>query len=280
MSTDLADDYLWDRGGPVDDEIAGFERRLAVFASDAGSEPAHALVLGDLPDQRSASDGRMRTIAVAAAAGFVLALGLAALARSVGDTSPHEPDPRPPSVPAVAAPASSAANLGLVVKAPIVVRAGPREVRPPAEVEPDAAGRSAAAAPQDSRAQGSTRSRKAAPNKGPAKPEPASPARAAGSGGEKVDKDHVRSVVRENINRIKHCYNQGLTRRPDLAGRVAVQFVIAPSGKVIDAQVASSDLDDDATEACIVKAVESFEFRRRKGEGNVMVTYPFVLSPG
>lgn len=93
-----------------------------------------------------------------------------------------------------------------------------------------------------------------------------------------LDKSVIRRIIRGHINEVRACYNQGLVRNPNLSGRVAVQFLITNTGKVGSAAVNSSNLPDKKTEACIVKAVKRWKFPRPQGGGNVMVTYPFVLS--
>lgn len=93
-----------------------------------------------------------------------------------------------------------------------------------------------------------------------------------------LDKDVVRRIVRAHINEVRHCYNQGLAKNPDLAGRVAVQFTIATTGRVSEAEIASSTLDDEDVGSCIVEAVKRWKFP--KPDDDVAVTYPFVLDPG
>lgn len=98
------------------------------------------------------------------------------------------------------------------------------------------------------------------------------------SGG--LDKDIVRRIVRSHINEVRHCYNQGLTRAPGLAGRVSLSFSITPSGTVSAAVVQESTLADNAVGACMSKAVKRWKFPKPQGGASVAVTYPFTLSPG
>ncbi len=95
-----------------------------------------------------------------------------------------------------------------------------------------------------------------------------------------LDKDIIRRIVRAHINEVRHCYNQGLVRDPNLKGRVAVQFTIGPTGKVPVAVVAQSSLKDSSVANCVAKAVKRWTFPKPQGGGNVVVTYPFVLEPG
>jgi TonB family protein len=95
-----------------------------------------------------------------------------------------------------------------------------------------------------------------------------------------LDKDIIRRIVRAHINEVRHCYNQGLVKDPNLKGRVAVQFTIGPTGKVPVAVVAQSSLKDKNVANCVAKAVKRWKFPKPQGGGNVVVTYPFVLEPG
>ena len=95
-----------------------------------------------------------------------------------------------------------------------------------------------------------------------------------------LDKDLIRRVVRAHVNEVRHCYNLGLARDPNLKGRVAVQFTIGATGKVSSAVVAESDLKDSSVGACISQAVRRWSFPKPASGGAAMVTYPFILQAG
>jgi TonB family protein len=92
-----------------------------------------------------------------------------------------------------------------------------------------------------------------------------------------LSKEVIRRTIQRHANEVRFCYEQGLAQRPDLAGRVDLQFVIAPSGAVQAAEVASSTLQEARTEDCIRKAVRRFAFPAPDGGGVVIVRYPFVF---
>ncbi len=93
-----------------------------------------------------------------------------------------------------------------------------------------------------------------------------------------LDKEAIRRVIRRNIAQIKYCYESQLQTKPELSGKVAVRFLILPSGDVQTASVApGSTLTDARVCECIVSRVRSWKFPSPKGGGSVMVTYPFVL---
>ncbi|MCP4675133.1 MAG: energy transducer TonB [Deltaproteobacteria bacterium] len=92
-----------------------------------------------------------------------------------------------------------------------------------------------------------------------------------------LSKEVIRRVVRRHINEVKFCYEQGLRKRPDISGRVAVKFLISRSGAVQGAAVTSSTLDDPGVESCIARTVRRMAFPQPKDGGIVVVTYPFSL---
>ena len=95
-----------------------------------------------------------------------------------------------------------------------------------------------------------------------------------------IEKDVIRRIVRAHVNEVRHCYNQGLSRDPSLAGRVAIELSITGTGKVGAAVVKETSLADAEVGDCIATAVARWTFPEPKDGANTIVTYPFVLSPG
>lgn len=95
-----------------------------------------------------------------------------------------------------------------------------------------------------------------------------------------LDRVIIRRIVRSHINEVRHCYNQGLIRDPSLSGRVVIRFVIDSIGNVSTAVVSESELPDPKVGTCIARTVKRWSFPKSPGGGQVLVNYPFVLSPG
>lgn len=93
-----------------------------------------------------------------------------------------------------------------------------------------------------------------------------------------LSKEAIRRTVRRHINEVRHCYERELQARPDLAGRVSIKFVIAPTGAVQSSLVANSSVGDANVEQCISTAVRRWGFPEPDNGGVVAVTYPFMLS--
>jgi len=94
-----------------------------------------------------------------------------------------------------------------------------------------------------------------------------------------LDKEIVRRIIRAHLNEIRYCYETELARRPTLAGRVVLQFAIAPSGQVLSSVVQDSTLHLVPLESCMTQSVRRWIFPQPAGGGLTVVSYPFVLAP-
>jgi hypothetical protein len=92
-----------------------------------------------------------------------------------------------------------------------------------------------------------------------------------------LSREVIRRTIRRHINEVRFCYEQQLSQRPDLAGRVTVSFIISQTGAVQTSGMQSSTLNNAAVESCIVGAVRRWTFPAPDGGGVVGVNYPFVL---
>lgn len=94
-----------------------------------------------------------------------------------------------------------------------------------------------------------------------------------------LDKEIIRRIIRRHINEVKYCYEQELTRKPELGGRVQVQFTIGANGSVLASVLSASTMGNPRVENCVVQAVRRWEFPKPLGGGIVIVTYPFNFTP-
>jgi TonB family protein len=90
-----------------------------------------------------------------------------------------------------------------------------------------------------------------------------------------LSREQIRRVVRRNLPQVRACYEQTLVSRPDLEGRVSVQFIISPSGAVQSAAVAGSSVANTTMESCVAQAVRRWPFPATAGVTSV--TYPFMF---
>jgi hypothetical protein len=93
-----------------------------------------------------------------------------------------------------------------------------------------------------------------------------------------LSKEIIRREIGRHINEVRFCYESQLISQPDLQGRVAIKFIISPTGAVMNAAVDQTDVGSLKVESCIAAAVRRMTFPAPEGGGLVVVTYPFLLS--
>lgn len=96
-----------------------------------------------------------------------------------------------------------------------------------------------------------------------------------GHGG--LSAEAIQRIVRRHRAEVRFCYERALQVRPDLRGRVAVRFDIAPDGRVASSSIAATTLGDGEAETCIRDAVRRWRFPPVDRGDPVSVTYPFVF---
>ncbi len=95
-----------------------------------------------------------------------------------------------------------------------------------------------------------------------------------------LDKSLIDAVIKRNMAQIRYCYQRELTKAPTLGGKITVKFVIAKDGTVSSATTKTSTMNNPAVESCINGRFMRFQFPEPKGGGIVIVSYPFIFSPG
>lgn len=90
-----------------------------------------------------------------------------------------------------------------------------------------------------------------------------------------LSREQVQRTVRRHINEVRFCYTQELQSRPDLEGRVAVQFMVRADGTVQTSAVAQQTGNIGDVGSCVSQSVRRWTFPA--SEGPTSVTYPFVL---
>ena len=95
-----------------------------------------------------------------------------------------------------------------------------------------------------------------------------------------LDKSLIDAVIRKNMADVRHCYQLELPAHPELRGKITVKFVISKEGAVIKAEIKSSTMESPEVESCIVSVFMQMRYPEPKGGGIVIVSYPFVFSPG
>ena len=88
----------------------------------------------------------------------------------------------------------------------------------------------------------------------------------------------IQRTLRQSYGRLRVCYGNSLHSDTSLQGRVSVRLIIAPSGKVLAADDAGSDLPDPRVIACVLKEYRRIEFPPSTETSTVV--YPIMFSPG
>jgi hypothetical protein len=89
----------------------------------------------------------------------------------------------------------------------------------------------------------------------------------------------VTRITRQNVGRFRVAYERGLKRNKNLAGRIVVQFTIAPDGSVSKASEQGSSLSDSDVIHDVVRSLANLSFPNPAGGGPVLVTLPLDFSP-
>lgn len=87
----------------------------------------------------------------------------------------------------------------------------------------------------------------------------------------------VHDVARRHLNQIQFCYEQELLTRPDLTGRVYIDFTISSTGSVARVAIARTSLAIPRLEQCMVSAIVHWPFRPPTDAGTVRVLIPFFF---
>lgn len=92
-----------------------------------------------------------------------------------------------------------------------------------------------------------------------------------------LDKETVQRYIRSKMGQIRWCYKTELQKDRSLAGKITVQFFIAPSGKVSRAKIQASTMGNANVERCIQSKVAMWRFPSSKQGAGAVVSYPFIF---
>jgi hypothetical protein len=88
----------------------------------------------------------------------------------------------------------------------------------------------------------------------------------------------IQDRVRASYPEIRTCYDEGLSRKGGLTGRVSTRFVIQLDGSVTNVDTIENTLPDCEVTACINKVFGQLKFDKPSG-GKVTVVYPLAFAP-
>jgi TonB family protein len=99
-----------------------------------------------------------------------------------------------------------------------------------------------------------------------------------GSGKAGRSLEEIKLVFDRNKGSIYTIYNRALRDDPSLQGKVVLKLTIAPSGKVLDVTVVSSELRNPELERKLLARIKQFDFGP-KDVDTLIVTYPVDFLP-
>lgn len=92
-----------------------------------------------------------------------------------------------------------------------------------------------------------------------------------------LDRAQIAAVVNKHIAEIRHCYEKNLINDPSLNGKIQVEWTINPDGTVAGVKTLFSSMKGGDVNGCIGGRIREWQFPRPKGNGYVIVNYPFMF---
>lgn len=95
----------------------------------------------------------------------------------------------------------------------------------------------------------------------------------------RFDNAIVERAVRSRVSSLRLCYEQQLSRVPTLAGTIAIDFSIEPSGAVTAVRATENTTNIDDFGACAAWSVQRYRFNPAPTGGSVAYRYTFGFAP-
>ncbi len=93
-----------------------------------------------------------------------------------------------------------------------------------------------------------------------------------------IDREAIRRVIISRLREMKACYEKGLNRDPSLGGKIVLEWTIADQGRVSEAAVKSSTMNNSEVEQCALSRLRTWRFPEPPVGREAVVTYPFVFA--
>ncbi len=95
-----------------------------------------------------------------------------------------------------------------------------------------------------------------------------------------LDRALIDEVVKRHMSQIRYCYQRELQKDASVGGKLVIRWTIANDGSVSRAGTKSSTIDHAGVEQCVEGRFLRMTFPKPRGNGIVIVTYPFLFNPG
>lgn len=90
-----------------------------------------------------------------------------------------------------------------------------------------------------------------------------------------LSKNSIQKVVKQNIAKVRKCYENELAINHELKGKLTIQWLIDEGGYVDRIGLLETTFNNNHIENCIEDAIEYWRFPAPKGGESVHVAYPF-----
>lgn len=94
-----------------------------------------------------------------------------------------------------------------------------------------------------------------------------------------IDREAIRRVILNNLRQVKSCYERGLNKNPGLDGKIVIEFNIGAGGRVTQAGVKNTTVNNSEVEQCVVSRLRTWRFPDPPADREAVVVYPFVFAP-
>jgi serine/threonine-protein kinase len=89
----------------------------------------------------------------------------------------------------------------------------------------------------------------------------------------------IQKVMRERFDAFRGCYEKALAKNPKIAGKVTLEYDIAPDGTPYDVRLAGASVPDPVFQDCLVDEVSKLRFAAPL-DGHMRIVYPIDFAPG
>lgn len=99
------------------------------------------------------------------------------------------------------------------------------------------------------------------------------PLGASGAAADELSADAVREVIRANGHEVRACYERHAMRQKEATGKVLLDLVVRPEGKVDEVRVDAEGVRGNRFQRCVVEKARAWQFP--ESSGSTEVQYPF-----
>ncbi|HEX2873762.1 MAG TPA: AgmX/PglI C-terminal domain-containing protein [Polyangiaceae bacterium] len=89
----------------------------------------------------------------------------------------------------------------------------------------------------------------------------------------------VKRIFRQNLGRVRLCYEKQLEKKPKLEGKMKLDFVITPAGEIQAPRASAVTLNEPTLFECIAKSTKDVTFPQPEANAPITVSVPISFAP-